>query len=203
MSSEKFKDSNTTEKDQLLDQLLALDKNNPAYEQEKDIIEKELNKISQNPEETIKALNRRAEIKLSPVDKYQAAEKYQELEDAKAVDQLLGEISSIAPTNFAEQKPNYAEQAALYFRPLSNTAQAVKKAIRAFNWRSFRQIPKVEKENLCAQIDRIVMEAKVEAAKQYQEAQADTITINRVINEARYQIQKIADDRHIKIPEEY
>lgn len=91
---------------------------------------------------------------------------------------------------------------AAYFHQLSKTADVVKKAINSFNWRSFKQISRTEKDQLCIQIEKIVVNTKTNVTRLYRE-QADGLTISRLINEARYQIQKIADDRHIKIPEEY
>lgn len=208
MPPEKLNLPQASEKDQLLDQLNSLDKNQLNYQAEKDEIKEKLRQISENPEETINALNLRAETKLSEVDKFKADQKHQKLEDTQSVDQLLSEINSMTPESLDPKniKPESSIKKNLllyiHFHQLDITAEVVKKAIRSFNWRSFKQLSKTEKESLCAQIDNIVNDTKVSIAEQYQ-ATADITEIGRFINESRYQIQKIADDRHIKIHFEY
>lgn len=206
MSPKKLTESPISEKDQLLDQLNALDKDNPNYNQNKDAINKKLKQIANNPNEIIDALNPLAEKKLSPADQYHADRKHQKIEDRLAVDQLLEEINNMGPENIKnpviENDESLEVGLATYFHQLSKTADIVKKAINSFNWRSFKQISRTEKDQLCIQIEKIVINTKTNVTRLYRE-QADSLTISRLINEARYQIQKIADDRHIKIPEEY
>ncbi len=193
--------------DQLLDQLGALDKNSPDYEQTRNAINEQLQKIADDPKKTIETLNLQAEAKLSAVDKYQADKKRQALDDQNAVNQLLDEIKAEPTTTSSNiEKPVDSSQNDLYIgeylNKLNSTAESVKKAIRSFNWRSLKQLSKAEKESLCEQIDNIVSNASYNLA----DAQAnniDDLSISRLTNDARYQIQKLADDRHIKIPFEY
>ncbi|MDQ5970825.1 MAG: hypothetical protein QG603_602 [Patescibacteria group bacterium] len=117
----------------------------------------------------------------------------------KAEETLINAVGTDAKTRAnTEQRP----VPSIYFNQLDATAEVVKKAIRSFNWRSFWKLSQKEKENLCAQIDKIVTDTQISVNDQYQ-GSTDVTKISRAINESRYQIQKIADDRHIKIPEEY
>ncbi len=208
MSIEAFNETPLSEKDQLLDQLNALDKNHPDYQKEKSGIEEQLRKIADKQDETINAFSLQAEQRLAKFDKRQHNITRQEKHDQAGINKVWQEINAQADARLPENKAETSNEEqdksyfGFYFNQLNKVADDVKKAIRGFNWRSLKQLSRVEKDTLCEQIDNIVNEAKINLAKE-EKMQSDELTINRLINESKYKIQKIADDKHIKIPNEY
>jgi hypothetical protein len=208
MSIEIFNKTPLSEKDQLLDQLNALDKNHPDYQKEKSGIEEQLRKIADKQDETINAFSLQAEQRLAKFDKSQHNIARQEKHEQEGINKVWQEINAQADARLPENKAETSDEEqdksyfGFYFNQLNKVADDVKKAIRSFNWRSLKQLSRVEKDTLCEQIDNIVNEAKINLAKE-EKMQFDELTINRLINESKYKIQKIADDKHIKIPNEY
>jgi L-lactate utilization protein LutB len=202
MSLKKIGENPVSEKDQLLDRLSALDQNHPDYESEKKMINEQLQKIAENPEEIINYLNQKAEKKLSEVDHYAADQTRQAIDDKQSIDQLLSEINSTPVEKNDTNTVGQNSYEGFYEKKLNKIADGVKKAIRSVNWHSFKQLSKAEKDDLCAQIDSLVSGVKKTILIE-QEKKSDELVIQRLVNEGIYQVQKIADDRHIKIPFEY